>query len=859
MFTPDRLAVTTSAGGAFEPSLHIAPRNLRTMMKHPEESPLDTKVSHYRCLHRLGAGGMGVVYVGVDETLKRRVALKALHAEQRLRSESKTRFLREAQILSQLDHPNICRVYDYIEDRERDWLILELIEGRNLRLALEAGLDWSARLKIAEQIADVLVVTHAAGIVHRDLKPGNVMITDGGAVKVLDFGLARTVPTGHQPAPAPSTSGDVSIQLEAPNDSTAPERGIGGASGFHTTYGVVTGTVGYMSPEQASGDATTSASDMYSFGLLLQELFTGQPPHDSTLDYSTLLARAQVGATAAVTGLDADLTALIQRLKSNAPAQRPTALEAAERLRWIRGKPRRRLVRLAIAAAVVLLVLGVTKYTVDLAKERTAAVAAREEADRRREQAESLIGFMLGDLRTRLQQAGRLELLEEVGRQATAYFNAVPSESLSGDELFRRSQSMHQIGQIRQAEGDLKAASDAYRDSISFAEQAVARDPANGEWQLGLATARFYAGEALRVQGHLKGAMREYQAYRDIAQLLVDREPGNERWLLELSYGLGGVAVIHEAEGDFESAREELESALRLKEDLARRNPADVERRQAVATGHNRLGVVLDKLGEVDAALKHYLTDLEIRRELVAGQPDNFALKRSYQVALRSVGGAYEDRGDLATAVNYYRVRRTVASDAASADPRNADWRRDEAAAEAALAGALRLLGSLREAERGYDRAIGIIRPIADAAPTQATRQRDLADAELGLGLTYFERGELAAAAARADVVERLLAPLLARGTDREATLRVAEGRLLAADVAVRRGNTRLAQQLRETALAVVVAGREANSEKRLLALEARALLALNRTAEARPIVDRLISLGYRHPTLMRVVRHSTG
>ena len=140
---------------------------------------------------------------------------------------------------------------------------------------------------------------------------------------------------------------------------------------------------------------------------------------------------------------------------------------------------------------------------------------------------------MLGDLRARLQEVGRLGLLDEVGRQATALLQRGAPESLSGDELFRRSQSMHQIGQIRQAEGNLKAASDAYRDSIAFAEQAVARDPANGEWQIGLANARFYAGEALRVQGDLTGAMRQYQAYRDIAQRLVDREPQNERWLLE--------------------------------------------------------------------------------------------------------------------------------------------------------------------------------------------------------------------------------------------------------------------------------------------------------------------------------------
>ncbi len=823
-------------------------------MDHSEEPSLETRISHYRRLHRLGAGGMGEVYVGFDETLKRRVALKAVHSEQRLHAESKTRFLREAQILSQLDHPNICRVYDYIEDEQRDWLILELIEGKNLRQALQAGLDWSAKLKIAEQIADVLVVTHAAGVVHRDLKPGNVMITDAGVVKVLDFGLARSVAFEHQ-APAASRASDgVSPQLET-GGVTAPATPIDAASGFHTTVGLVTGTVGYMSPEQAMGDVTTSASDMYSFGLLLQELFTGKAPYDATLDYTTLLARTQVGTTATVTGLDADVAGLIQRLKSRAPAQRPTAVEVAERLQWIRNKPRRRRLRLAVAAAIALLVSGAAKYTVDLERERTVAVAAREEADRRREQAESLIGFMLGDLRARLQEVGRLDVLDAVGNEATKYFNAVPPESLSGDELFRRSQSIYQIGQIRQAEGNLNAASDAYRDSIAFAEQAVARDPTNGEWQIGLANARFYAGEALRVQGDLTGAMRQYQAYRDIAQRLVDREPQNERWLLELSYGMGGVAFVHEAQGDFQSARRELESAQQIKEDLARRNPADVERRQAVAGGHIRLGMVLDKLGEVDAALKHFLADLEIRRDLVAHQPDNFALKRNYQVALNYVGGAYEDRGDLANAAEHYRLRREVAAAYAATDPRNANWRRDLAAAETTYAAVLRLRGSLREAGQAYERAIAILRPIVEAAPDLAIRQRDLADAELGLGLTYFERGELDAAAARADTVERVLAPLLARGNDREATRRAAEGRLLAADVVARRGNAGLARQLREAALTMVVSGQEANPEKRMLAVQARALLALNRTAEASPIVERLTSLGYRHPTLIRVVR----
>ncbi|MSO45756.1 MAG: serine/threonine protein kinase [Acidobacteria bacterium] len=266
-------------------------------MEHPEDPSLDAKVSHYRRLHRLGGGGMGEVYAGFDETLKRRVALKAIRSEHRLQAESKIRFLREAQILSQLDHPNICRIYDYIESHDGDWLILELIEGKGLRHALHGGLDWPARLKIAEQIADVLVVTHAAGVVHRDLKPGNVMIAAGGAVKVLDFGLARSMAAVPQAAVRSTTSEAVTSQIEAPvsenleatrtpwptDVTTAPAGRLDGVSEFLTAHGVVTGTVGYMSPEQASGDVTTSASDMYSFGLLLQELFTGLPPYDPTL------------------------------------------------------------------------------------------------------------------------------------------------------------------------------------------------------------------------------------------------------------------------------------------------------------------------------------------------------------------------------------------------------------------------------------------------------------------------------------------------------------------------------------------------------------------------------------------------
>ena len=240
-------------------------------MSAPVINP-DFVVSHYRVLRALGTGGMGEVYEGLDETLKRRVAMKAIRREKRLDREAKARFLREARILSQLDHPNICRVYDYIETDDRDWLVLELIDGRTLRTAITEGLGAVDRLAIARQIAGVLAAMHAAGVVHRDLKPGNVMLTEAGAAKVLDFGLSATVAADEEES---SGTGVGHLASSAPEDppssaaladsawARAPMEDVD-LSTFQSRTGSVLGTFAYMSPEQGRGDGATAASDMFS-------------------------------------------------------------------------------------------------------------------------------------------------------------------------------------------------------------------------------------------------------------------------------------------------------------------------------------------------------------------------------------------------------------------------------------------------------------------------------------------------------------------------------------------------------------------------------------------------------------------
>src|SRR3954454_22275979 len=152
----------------------------------------------------LGAGGMGEVYRGWDEKLERAVALKSITSERRLSPALRARFLREARVLSKLDHPNICRIWDVLELVDGDWLGLELIDGPTLRARIENGLPRQEAIAIALQVARVLAVAHGRGIIHRDLKPDNVMQTASGTVKVLDFGLARAVEADY----AETTSSD---------------------------------------------------------------------------------------------------------------------------------------------------------------------------------------------------------------------------------------------------------------------------------------------------------------------------------------------------------------------------------------------------------------------------------------------------------------------------------------------------------------------------------------------------------------------------------------------------------------------------------------------------------------------------
>lgn len=206
----------------------------------------------YEVVSEIGAGGMGKVLLARDLKLNRMVALKTLLAVHRENSERRQRFFLEAQAASALNHPNIITIYDILSEPEREIMVMEYVQGKTLvELIPKGGMRPQQSVDIAAQVADALEAAHGAGIVHRDLKPGNIMVTDKGLVKILDFGLAKREDL------MPSDDPDATA--------LAPL----------TSEGTIMGTVAYMSPEQASGKRVDGRSDIFSFGAVMYEMATG--------------------------------------------------------------------------------------------------------------------------------------------------------------------------------------------------------------------------------------------------------------------------------------------------------------------------------------------------------------------------------------------------------------------------------------------------------------------------------------------------------------------------------------------------------------------------------------------------------
>jgi len=287
-------------------------------------------VAHYKIVEKIGAGGMGEVYRATDSKLGRDVALKVLPAAFAENAERMARFQREAQVLASLNHPNIAAIHGVEETNRTRFLVLELVEGPTIQDRLRSGpVPVAEALNVACQIAEAVEYAHEHGVIHRDLKPANVKLTGDGRVKVLDFGLAKAM----------SAPGTETREPNGPDSPTMSPTLSSPITGALTGANVILGTAAYMSPEQARGLQADRRSDVWSFGVILFEMLTGQQLFTGETVSDTVASILKTQPDWSLLPADAPprLQELLQRCLAKDPRERLRDLgDVRLELEWIR-------------------------------------------------------------------------------------------------------------------------------------------------------------------------------------------------------------------------------------------------------------------------------------------------------------------------------------------------------------------------------------------------------------------------------------------------------------------------------------------------------------------------------------------
>ncbi|UXH78732.1 serine/threonine protein kinase [Roseateles amylovorans] len=660
--------------------LHGAPDAPPLSVQSPDLS--GETLGPYVLERELGQGGMGAVWLArrADGRFEGEVAVKFLKSGLFGRGDS-GRFAREGQILARLSHPHIARLLDAgLHHGHQPYLVLEYVDGLPIdRFCHVHGLDIESRVRLFLDVLSAVAHAHQRLILHRDLKPSNILVTTAGEVKLLDFGIAKLLDDSTQPAAATELT-----QLAG--------------SAF---------TPQYAAPEQVQQGDVTTATDVYALGVLLYQLLGGRhPTADDTQTHLDRLkavvdlvpkrlsevASGQLDPVIARQSrlLRGDLDTVLAKALKKAPAERYANAEqfAADLRHWLAHEPisarpdsrlyvlsrfvRRHRWSVAAGTAAVLALVGLTTISVLQAHR---AAEAEHQAQQRRQQADDLLSYMLGEFADKLRPVGRLELLDSVGSKALTYL--AQDEQATPQERLQRAKALTVIGEVRVSKGDLEGALEPLASAQRLLEGSA---PSNGllaEWRKSQGAAAFWVGHVHYTKRDLAKARPAMELYRSASESWLAADPGNVEALTELSYAENSLGTVLLDSSDLISATQRFRASIDLKKQLLARAPqqANSALRAELADSMSWLGTALLWQGYAVPARSIFSEGVELIAQVRKTAPKDGVWAYREVLLRRWIAEANFQAGDKASALDQLDLSLGMLRTLLSQDPANTAWR----------------------------------------------------------------------------------------------------------------------------------------------------------------------------------------
>ncbi|MGB5623250.1 MAG: tetratricopeptide repeat protein, partial [Gammaproteobacteria bacterium] len=500
----------------------------------------------------------------------------------------------------------------------------------------------------------------------------------------------------------------------------------------------------------------------------------------------------------------------------------------------------RRLMIIAVASA---LGMAVTATLAGM------ALLARDDAERRRLQAEGLVGFMLGDLYERLYEIGRVDIYNAIGDQATAYFQSMEKDDLTDTALAQRSESLRQIGETRADQGQLDAALEAFELALELSEGVTTRQPDRIDWRLGLAETHYWIGYVGWRRGDLDVAAAGFEKQLQVQEAVLAGGAESAELVREMGYAYTNLGRVEEGRGRFELALTHYLRVLELNQRYAQMDPDNADALLEIGFANNNLGVLLMRMGRLETAEGYFREDLAIKQKVAANEPGNGLWGDYVSTSEYFLGQILENRGAVDEALEHHKAAEAGAGRLFEESRANDARARGFANALRQTADLSMRIGEYGPAATRLEEALAILSSRRGDHQDDTRWLRDLARAQIAAGRLALMTGDLSLAETRSAEADAILLELLALSPDSvEFQHAYMTGLLLQGDIKRAAGDETAAAWIWSQLAADMAVQVTDSRDPEWLAPYAGTLIRLGRTKEAVPYTERLREMGYARP-----------